>query len=428
MKLGIIGGSGLEKANILENTKDIDVETPHGLAKVKRGVYKNIEVFIISRHGLNHEITPSHVNNRANIFALASLGCKQILTTTACGSLREEISRGEFVIPDQLIDFTRFRKTSFSEDFKQGINHISFAEPFSENLRKKLIKACDELNLSFKPLATLVTIEGPRFSTRAESRLFRAWGADIINMSVSPEASLSREAGIEYACIAMATDYDSWKEGESVSWEEISKIMKNSSENVKNVLIKVIDDMAYESLGEKDREFIKSSIRSFPDWPKPGVIFRDITSLLNNPQALSKVIEIFVERYQAKEIDVVAGIESRGFIFGAILAEKLQARFVLIRKKGKLPGEVEKQEYDLEYGKDALELHKDAINPGDKVLVVDDLLATSGTMMASCNLIKKLRGEVVEAGVVIELVDLKGRNKLKESSIPIFSIVEFEGE
>lgn len=243
MKLGIIGGSGLEKGKILENTEDIDVETPYGLAKVKKGVYKNIEVFIISRHGVNHEITPSNVNNRANIFALASLGCKQVLATTACGSLREEIARGEFVIPDQLIDFTRFRKTSFSEDFKQGINHVSFAEPFSENLRKKLIRACNELGFAFKPIATLITIEGPRFSTRAESRLFRAWGADIINMSTSPEASLAKEAGIEYACIAMSTDYDSWKEDEAATWEEISRIMKNNAENVKKVLIKVMESL-----------------------------------------------------------------------------------------------------------------------------------------------------------------------------------------
>lgn len=426
MKLGIIGGSGLEKANILENTKDLEIETPYGLTKVKKGLYKNIEVFIISRHGPNHEIMPSHVNNRANIFALANLGCKKVIATTACGSLREEITRGEFVIPDQLIDFTKFRITSFSEDFKQGINHISFAEPFSEDLRKKLIRACDELGFVFKPIATLITIEGPRFSTRAESRLFRAWGADIINMSTSPEASLAREAGLEYAVIAMSTDYDAWKEEEAVTWEEISRIIKNNAENVKNVLIRVMEDLAYESLREKDKEFIKSSIRAIPDFPKQGIMFRDITTLLNNPEAFKKVVEIFVERYKDRQIDVVAGIESRGFIFGAILAEKLSARFVPIRKPGKLPGEVERQEYELEYGKDAVEIHKDAINVGDRVLIIDDLLATSGTMKASCNLIKKLRGEIEDCAVIIELEDLGGRNKLREGGFPLFSIITFK--
>ncbi|MCX6748064.1 MAG: adenine phosphoribosyltransferase, partial [Candidatus Pacearchaeota archaeon] len=143
-----------------------------------------------------------------------------------------------------------------------------------------------------------------------------------------------------------------------------------------------MEDLAYESLREKDKEFIKSSIRAIPDFPKQGIMFRDITTLLNNPEAFKKVVEIFVERYKDRQIDVVAGIESRGFIFGAILAEKLSARFVPIRKPGKLPGEVERQEYELEYGKDAVEIHKDAINVGDRVLIIDDLLATSGTMKA----------------------------------------------
>jgi adenine phosphoribosyltransferase len=173
-------------------------------------------------------------------------------------------------------------------------------------------------------------------------------------------------------------------------------------------------------------ESIKSKIRTIPDWPKKNVMFRDITTLLKSPDGLKETVDLLYDRYADKKIDKVVGIESRGFILAAPLAYRLGCGFVPVRKPGKLPGECESEEYSLEYGKDKIEIHKDAINKGDRILIVDDLLATGGTMNAARNLVKKLEGEVIECAFVVELPDLKGREKIKGENI--FSIVKFEGE
>jgi len=173
-------------------------------------------------------------------------------------------------------------------------------------------------------------------------------------------------------------------------------------------------------------ESIKSKIRTVPHWPKQGIMFRDITTLLKDPQGFRETIDLLYDRYKDKKIDKVIGIESRGFIFGAPLAYLLNCGFVPIRKPGKLPAEIESEEYTLEYGKDKIEIHKDAIKKGDKVLIVDDLIATAGTASAARNLVKKLGGELIECAFIIELVDLRGRDKLKGEHI--YSVVEFEGE
>jgi len=158
---------------------------------------------------------------------------------------------------------------------------------------------------------------------------------------------------------------------------------------------------------------LKGVIRSFPDWPKPGVIFRDIMPLLKDPQALKYTIDEMLRQWSGKEIDLVAGIESRGFIFGALLAQRLQKGFVAIRKEGKLPGETLRVSYTIEYGSATMEIQRDAVKPGDRILIVDDLLATGGTAKAAAELIEKLGGVVVGFAFVIELLDLKGREKLK---------------
>jgi adenine phosphoribosyltransferase len=173
---------------------------------------------------------------------------------------------------------------------------------------------------------------------------------------------------------------------------------------------------------------IKSKIRTVPNWPKEGIMFRDITTLLQDAPTFNHTIELLLERYKDKQIDVVAGIESRGFIIGSILAHRLNLGFVPIRKKGKLPHETESEEYELEYGKDTIEIHKDAVWKGAKVLIVDDLIATGGTAMAACKLIKKAGGEVVEFCVIIDLPDLGGKKKLERAGYDVFSLVEFEGE
>src|SRR3989344_5057312 len=262
MIIGIIGGSGLDNpetsetlvsdsvqksdkkiSGILKDYKEIEVETPYGKpsSPIASGKISNVEVYIINRHGRKHEITPTHVNNRANIFALAKLGCKYILATSAVGSLKEEIKPGDFVIADQLIDFTKQRKTSFYDDFKEKIEHISLADPFSENLRKRLIESCIELGYKYHKKGTTITIEGPRFSTRAESNLFRTWKADVIGMTTVPEVVLAREAGICYASIAMATDYDCFMENrKEVTLEEVLNVMKENSEKVIKLIASVI--------------------------------------------------------------------------------------------------------------------------------------------------------------------------------------------
>ena len=171
---------------------------------------------------------------------------------------------------------------------------------------------------------------------------------------------------------------------------------------------------------------LKQSIRTIPDWPEKGIMFRDITTLMENSEAFAEACNQLYERYKNAKIDKVAGIDARGFIFGAVLAYKLGVGFIPIRKKGKLPFETIEENYSLEYGKNTLELHSDAISKGENIVIIDDLIATGGTIKASINLIEKLGGKINECAFVIELPDLKGREKLKGYNV--FSLVEFEGE
>jgi len=176
------------------------------------------------------------------------------------------------------------------------------------------------------------------------------------------------------------------------------------------------------------QQLIKSSIKTIPDYPLPGIMFRDITSLIENGAAFSATIEQFIERYKDKNIDKVVGTEARGFIFGAPLAAAIGAGFVPVRKPGKLPRETIQEGYTLEYGSDVLQIHSDAIQEGETVLLMDDLLATGGTAEASVKLIQRLGGIVIESAFVIELPALNGAEKLDKLSVPRFSLITFEGE
>ena len=175
-------------------------------------------------------------------------------------------------------------------------------------------------------------------------------------------------------------------------------------------------------------DHIKNKIRTVPHFPKKGIMFRDITTLLQDAQGLKDVIEAFVERYRNSNIDVVAGIDARGFIIGGILAHEFGAGFVPLRKKGKLPYKTESVTYDLEYGTDTIEIHVDAVKVGQKVLLVDDLLATGGTSLGACQLIEKLGGKIIEATFIVDLPELGGRKKLENAGYKVFTLVEFEGE
>lgn len=168
---------------------------------------------------------------------------------------------------------------------------------------------------------------------------------------------------------------------------------------------------------------LKNSIRDIPDFPKKGIIFKDITTLLKDGRKFKNAVDFIVERYKDKKIDKVVAIEARGFILGGVVAYKLGAGIVPVRKKGKLPYETHSVEYELEYGKDSLEIHKDAVKPNDRVLVIDDLLATGGTMNAVCSLVEQLKGRIVEIAFLIELVFLKGRSRLKGRKV--FSLIKF---
>ena len=175
-------------------------------------------------------------------------------------------------------------------------------------------------------------------------------------------------------------------------------------------------------------EYIKSVIKTVPDYPKPGIMFRDVTSVLEDHKAFTACVAMLLKQYQGIEFDKVAGTEARGFLFGAPLALEMGVGFVPVRKPGKLPREVVSECYELEYGTDTLEIHKDAIKPGDRVLLVDDLLATGGTIDASAKLIRSLGGVVEHAGFVIGLPDLGGYEKLTAQGIKCYSICDFEGE
>ena len=171
---------------------------------------------------------------------------------------------------------------------------------------------------------------------------------------------------------------------------------------------------------------LKETIRTVPNWPIEGVMFRDITTLTQNPQALRKACDIFYERYKVMNIGKIVGIDARGFIFGAVLAYKLGIGFVPVRKKGKLPYKTISATYSLEYGEDTVEMHVDAIKKGERVVIVDDLIATGGTLSAATQLVEQLEGDIVECAIIIDLPDLKGKDKIKDYKV--FTLMEFEGE
>ncbi len=246
VKIGIIGGSGLDDPDILKDPVELEISTEYGTpsSSLLSGKINDVEIVILARHGRKHQYSPTQVNNRANIKALQKTDVSHIIATTACGSLRNEIDRGHLVVLDQFIDFTRFRKNTFIDSFEEGPVHTAMAEPFDKRLRKTLYETAKNLNLKVHDKGCVVTIEGPRFSTIAESKMFRKWGADVINMSIAPEAMLANEAGIPYAAVAMSTDYDCWKEDEEpVTWDEILAVFNKNADNVKELLVNVIKEL-----------------------------------------------------------------------------------------------------------------------------------------------------------------------------------------
>jgi len=239
-EIGVIGGSGVYKIEGIEIVKEHEVSTPFGRpsSAVIEAKIKDVTFFFIPRHGKQHTYLPSEVNYQANIYALKTLGVKYIISASAVGSLKEELPPTTFVLPDQFIDWTKgLRKRSF---FGSGmVGHVSTALPINSMLQEMIAKICKEVGVKYSKGGSYICIEGPQFSSKAESAIYRGFGASVIGMTNVPEAYLAKEAGMAYATIAMVTDYDCWKD-QHCSVEEVMHTMKTNNEFVKKVLLKLI--------------------------------------------------------------------------------------------------------------------------------------------------------------------------------------------
>jgi 5'-methylthioadenosine phosphorylase len=235
--LGVIGGSGLYELDGLTDREEISHDTPWGPPSdiITAGRLGDTRLLFLPRHGRGHRLAPHEIEYRANIFALKAAGAEQVLSVSAVGSLREEYRPGELVCVDQYIDETRARPRSFFE--RRGmVAHVAFADPTCDALREALVASAEEVGAKVHPRGTYVCIEGPQFSTRFESKAFRAAGADIIGMTNLPEARLAREAELPYASLALVTDYDAWKEGEAVDMERVVAVMRANVETARKVV------------------------------------------------------------------------------------------------------------------------------------------------------------------------------------------------
>ena len=239
-EIGIFGGTGIYDSGLLEDSKEITIDTPYGKTSesITIGEFNGRKVAFMPRHGKKHTIPPHMINYRANIWAFKELGVKRIIAPSAVGSLKENLKPGNFVLPAQFLDFTKSRETSFSEDGR--VIHISVADPFCPELQKSVINSVENQNITLHQDCTYVCIEGPRFSTRAESKFFKSTDADIIGMTLVPECQLAREAQICYVSISTVTDYDVWAE-KPVTAKEVLETLSKNVEKTKKLLTVLID-------------------------------------------------------------------------------------------------------------------------------------------------------------------------------------------
>lgn len=237
IKIGVIGGTGLYEIEGMTNVRQLQINTPYGEPSdsVVTGELEGAGIAFLPRHGRGHRIMPSDIPVRANIYALKSLGIEFIIAINSCGSFKEELKPGDLLIPDQVIDRTRGRASTF---FGDGVvAHVSMAEPFCPELDKVLYNCAVEAGASVHKGGIYITMEGPAFSTRAESRLYKSWGADVIGMTILPEAKLAREAELCYSSVCCVTDYDSWKEKEEcVTAEVITGYMNHNISMAKKII------------------------------------------------------------------------------------------------------------------------------------------------------------------------------------------------
>ncbi|KAK0088847.1 hypothetical protein PV325_010444 [Microctonus aethiopoides] len=273
IKVGIIGGSGLENLanHILKSRTEIlpqDIKSDFGLpsGKIFLGTISGVEVALLSRHGPDHKISPTNVNYRANIDALKSIGCTHILASTACGSLSESINRGQLVIPDSFLDRTHSRIGTLFDGTSEkypGVCHVPMEPAFHPAMIEVLTQAHKELGLDVKNGGTIAVIEGPRFSSKAESKALRLLGGDLVNMTTCPEVCIAKEAGILYAAIAMATDYDSWRESDdNVCVTDVMTVFKKNINKVTDMIVKAVEIIGRRQDWDKDIDELKDLIVS----------------------------------------------------------------------------------------------------------------------------------------------------------------------
>ncbi|CAG0880109.1 unnamed protein product [Cyprideis torosa] len=271
IKIGIIGGTGIGSPDILKSPQHRRVTTAYGdpSGPLVEGEIDGIQVAILSRHGQTHTIMPTNVNYRANVLALKEAGCTHLLVSAACGSLREDYAPGDLVILDQFIDRTTKRAVTFYDGLEghlKGIAHFPSHEPFCPKMREILIATAKSLDLKCHPEGTIVVIEGPRFSSKAESRMFQKWGGDVIGMTTFPEVILAMELGIPYASIGIVTDYDAWKNVEDhspVHVEMVTKTLEQAGSKAINLMRKVISEIAqfdWTEIHQENKNRIKTSV------------------------------------------------------------------------------------------------------------------------------------------------------------------------
>ena len=245
--LGVIGGSGLYAMSGLEHTETIDIDTPFGKpsAPIILGTLSGKRVAFLARHGIGHHLSPTEVPYRANIYAFKQIGVKKVVSISACGSLREDYAPGEIVIPDQIFDFTRGRARSFFGDGM--VVHIGVADPLCQDLSQQVLDAVKDTGGTVHQGGTLITIEGPRFSTRAESNVFRAWGMSIIGMTACPEVFLAREAELCFTIMAHVTDYDVWHVTEApVSVDVVVRTLNQNTTIAQKAIARLVENLSDE--------------------------------------------------------------------------------------------------------------------------------------------------------------------------------------
>ncbi len=456
--IGIIGGRGVYQLDGLEDAQWRAVGSPFGdpSDELLFGSIAGQRVAFLPRHGRGHRIPPSRINFRANIDALKRSGVTDLISVSAVGSLREDLAPGTFVLVDQFIDLTYAREKSF---FGTGlVAHVSMSHPVCARLGDQIQSAAAAASVSVVRGGTYLVIEGPGFSSLAESKLFRSWGCDVIGMTNMPEAKLAREAEICYATVAMVTDFDCWHpEHDHVTVADVVRVMGANSDRARRLLKQAIPlfgvrpqpcprgcnraldfNKALRDASPKpatrrwrcgcrpsqggcsnEARVIKQHIRTIPDQPKKGVMFGDITTLLKHREGFRESSDALAAHYRGEAVEKVAGIDARGFVFGAAVAYLLHVGFVPIRKKGKLPAETVGHDYALEYGTDRIEVHLDAFAKGDRVsLILDDLLATGRHRAeAAATLIERVGAIVAGCGFVVDLPELGGRKRLESHGL-----------